>query len=189
MPENSRGLYYSSSYKFPRLRRQDLVKIEDVILNELRPQRYHIACHGLEYNRVAEVSPNSKCETTLVVYTHAPCLRLKFARSWAELYCEENSDSISGAIQRISAIVSARESRGLWLWSRFAIWAAPMIGFGTFCEIVILVSTDRLPREAAFAGSAVLALCYLWWILSYRLNLYRFSRIDLNSKEPTKIGL
>ena len=179
MVEKSLGTYYSRYFKMPDVRRQDLQEMEDLILKDLHPDRYHIACQGFIYNRVSDIPVDSAEVVTLVIYTHSPCLRLKFARSWAELYCEENNETISPAVERLGSIVMSRERQTRWTLSKFSAWTAPMVGFGMLCEAVILVAFTNAPVMTVTFGVALLLISFAWWVVSYRATLFRYSRIRL----------
>src|ERR1022692_4679291 len=102
MAKPSLGSYYSHYFRMPSVRRSDLAEIEKIILDEVKPEQYHVVCQGFVYDRVDDIPVNSRVAQTLVVYTHTPCLRLKFARSWAELYCEDSNPERNPAIRRVS---------------------------------------------------------------------------------------
>src|ERR1039458_7694267 len=102
MTKKSLGQYYSRSYKMPHLKRQDLLDIQAVLLQVLHPKRSGIACHGFVYDRVEEIPLDSKPTVTLVVFTHEPSMRIKFARSWAEISCEEMAGDVAPALDRKS---------------------------------------------------------------------------------------
>jgi len=181
MAKRSIGTYYSGYFKMPSVNRQDLLDIEKIVLSDLHPERYHVVCQGFVYDRVEDIPTDAGTAVTLVVYTHAPCLRLKFARSWAELYCEDNNAERDPVIRRLGDIVTRRERRTLWKFSRFAIWAAPMLGFGVVCEVVMLILAGHLSRSMVKPGVAFLVMMTLWWIIAYRATLFRFSRIRLRN--------
>ncbi|MFA5975898.1 MAG: hypothetical protein WC859_06990 [Elusimicrobiota bacterium] len=182
MAKKSLGSYYSYSFKMPNIRRQDLAQIEEVILKDLQPQQYHLACHGAVYDRVADIPQDSGVEKTLVVYTHTPCLRLKFARSWAELYVEDHNDQIDPAIRRISAIVSSRERYMLWRFSKFSIWLAPLIGFGGISLTVDMIAQEKLPGTAIYGALGLLGLTVIWWTIGHWSSACRFSRVHLSNE-------
>ncbi len=179
MTQPSRGSYYACAFKMPSLNRSDLSEIEKVILESLHPERYHMACQGFLYNRVCDIPIDSDKAITLVVYTHAPCLRLKLARSWAELYCEDNNSERQDAIERIVNLVKSRERRNLWRFSKLAIWGAPILGFGLLSEVVILVAGGHLSPVMIKPAIGFLLMTFIWWVIAYRVTLYRFSRIHL----------
>jgi len=151
MAIRSLGTYFSRYFKMPAISRQDLLEIEKTILSDLHPERYHLACQGFVYDRVDDIPTNVGTAFALVLYTHTPCLRLKFTRSWAELYCEDNNADLDPIIQRVAEMVSRRERPILWRLSRMAIWVAPVIGLGGLCEVVILapppLAAWNLPAE------------------------------------------
>jgi hypothetical protein len=177
MVRKSRGLYFTASFKMPALRRQDLIDIEKEILEQLKPQEYHLACWGDEYDRVDEISSESDTAFTFVVHTHSPCLRLKLARSWAELYCEESGEGARAVAHKISDIVRRREQALLWRSCKIAVWLAPTLGCAILSELVILIAWDRIPFSAIYPGLAFFLITYAWWIFSYRTTLFRFSRV------------
>jgi hypothetical protein len=176
----SLGSYYSGYFKMPDIHRQNLTQIEDVILTELKPKRYHLACQGVVYDRVEDIPKDAGSTITLVVYTHEPCLRLKFARSWSEMYVEENSEAIDPAVRKISEIVRACERRTLWKLSKLSIWMAPLLGFGGTTLVVQLIFLGHLPLYALYWALGGLALASIWWATGYRFSLFRYSRICLN---------
>jgi hypothetical protein len=182
MARKSLGTYYAGHFKMPDLRRADLIQMEEVILQTLKPERYHLSCQGFEYDRVEDIPPDLGCLTTLVIQTHSPCVHLKFARSWAELYSEQNDDRTAPAIQQVAAIISGRERRVLWKLAKLSAWLAPMAGFSGLSAVVILVSFGCVAFPALYGGVAFLALAWAWWVVGYRATLFRFCRINLSAR-------
>jgi hypothetical protein len=172
------GTYYSQYFKMPLVYRNDLEAIEKLI-QSLHPKRYRLACGGVEYEHLADIPSEIEAVEVLVIYTHNPCLRLKFARSWAELYSGEDSTEVNEAVREVSQIVTETERPLLWAFSKYSAWLAPLLGFGSLAVALGLILLDLLPIKSLYLVSWLLSLVSVWWIIGHRYSLHSFSRIEL----------
>jgi hypothetical protein len=177
------GSYYSQYFRMPCLYREDLEAIEAIIREELKPAKYHVAFEGCEYESVQDVAGDQAEVHTLVVYTQDPSLRLKFARSWAELYAGESGPALDSAIRKIGQVVAATERHWVWAFSKFSAWAAPLLGFGCVAILSELFALGT-PARSLYSVLTLLLLTAVWWVLGYRNVFYRFSCLDLRKKRP-----
>lgn len=172
------GTYFSQYFKMPYLYRDDLEAIESEIREKLKPKKYHLACNGFEYDRLEEIPRDTIRTGVLVIYTHSPCLRLKFARSWTELYSGDEGTGIDDAVRRIAAIVAKAERRWLWGFCKFSAWLAPLIGFGSLAVGIGLIALGVLPIRSLYLLAWLLMLVSIWWAVGYRYCVHSFSGID-----------
>ena len=179
------GTYVCQYFKMPHLYRDDLEEIETAIRRHLNPKEYHLSFGGNSYTGLDETPAHAPTMNVLVFYTHNPCVRLKFTRSWAELYCAETNEDITDGLQEIKRIVQSCERRRLWCFSRYSNWCAPMLGFGAMAAAVEAVTQQLLPRIAVGWGLGLLALCAVWWFVGFDLTVRRYCRIDFQ-RERTR---
>ncbi len=175
------GSYYAHYFKMPYLFRSDLETIEQIILEQLHPKKYRIACGGFEYDSVNDIPQDAPTVHTLVVYTHSPCLRLKFAHSWAELYCGDSAGSVN-AVHRIADVVIQSEQTALWSLCKYSAWLAPLIGFGSTAIAFGSIHLGLADVGSLYVAGFVFLCSVLWWVIGYRFNLYRFSCIDFQKE-------
>ncbi len=164
----------------PYLYRNDLEAIEKILLKELKPKKYSISCDGFEYEGVDEIAEYPTKTHVLVVYTHSPCMRLKFARSWAELYAGDDGDGMDAAIRKVAAIVTRAERSWLWFVCNSSSWLAPLIGFGSFAVAVGVIALWNAPGSLIYAAGLIMLAMSVWWGVGYRYRLCAFSSIDLS---------
>ena len=172
------GTYFSQYFKMPSLFRDDLEVIEKVICDELKPEKYHIACGGFEYDRLDDIPSDMGAAGVLVIYTHSPCLRLKFARSWTELYSGDEGVGIDDAVRRIALIVSKGERLWLWGFCKFSAWLAPLVGFGSLAIVIGLIALEMVPLRSLYLVVWLLIMVSIWWAVGHRYSVHSFSRID-----------
>ena len=175
----SLGRYFCHYFKMPHLFREDLKAIEAIIQKELKPKAFHIAFDGVEYDSVEDIDLATESTHVLVIYTQEPAVRLKFARSWAELYCGIATPKILESGEKIAKIVHKRERENLWIFGKYSSWMAPLLGFGSIAVTMGMIHIGSWPADSLYAASTLLVFCAVWWAIGYRCSLYAFSRVDL----------
>jgi hypothetical protein len=173
------GTYFSQYFKMPHLYRDDLEAIEKTVRKELKPDKFILACGGFEFETVEDLASDMKTTSVLVIYTHNPCVRLKFARSWAELYSGNVNEGIADAVQKIAMIVSKGERPWLWRFCKLSAWLAPLIGFGSLTITLGLIMLEAISPRSLYLASWLLMTVSIWWAVGHRGSLNNFSRIDL----------
>jgi hypothetical protein len=174
------GTYFSQYFKMPHLYRDDIELIEETILKELKPKKYSLACNGFEFKRLEDIPEKIKTTSVMVLYTHTPCIRLKFARSWAELYAGDDGTSVD-AVKKIAQFVSRGERPVLWKFCKLSAWLAPLIGFGSLAIFLGLIMLEVLTPNILYVMPWLLVFVSIWWAVGHRGSLHSFSRIDLQS--------
>src|SRR5437870_3552243 len=112
--KKSIGTYFAQYFKMPHIYRDDLKAIEKMIRDDLKPKKYSIACEGFECEGVDDMPPTVDHTGVFVIHTYNPWMRLKFARSWAELYSGDDGTEIADAVKKIAFIISKCERPLLW---------------------------------------------------------------------------
>src|SRR5262245_46396261 len=106
MMRKTLGSYYCRYFKMPLLFQEELHAIEQIIEKDLKTESYCIATGWFEYKNLDDIPEAATPTNALVIYTHNPCLRLKLARSWAELQAGDDGRKIEHGIHKIADIVS-----------------------------------------------------------------------------------
>ena len=176
--KETKGTYICQYFKMPHLYRRDLEAIENIFQTQLKSTEYHIAFDGIEYERLDQIPPEKKKTHVLIFFTHNPCVRLKFAHSWAELYCAETNNEISEGLEQMKQILLASERRTLWRLAKYSNWSAPLIGLGAVGLASIEIGQGRLPTITMFWALGVLAAASLWWFVAFFLMVQRFSCLE-----------
>ncbi len=176
------GSYYCRYFSMPYLFREDLEAIERVIQDQLKPEKFHIAFNGCEYDNVADLEDLTTPAHVMVLYTKAPSLRLKLARSWSEIYAGDMTPGMDEVMRAISAIIGKTERKTLWAITKYSSWMAPLIGFGTVAISTNLIILHILPIQFQYVNAAFLAVSSIWWMIGYRFRVFQFSRIDLRKR-------
>jgi hypothetical protein len=177
--KKSIGTYYSHYFKMPHLYRDDLNAIEKAILHDLKPSRYRLAFGGVEYEHLDEIPQDTLSTNVLVIYTIGPSLRLKFSRSWTELYSGEDSTDTDETIRTIAHIVSRGERFWLWNFCQSSMWLAPLVGFGSFGLVTAWISMGYLSVRSLYLVTLLLIMMSIWWAVGYHYKLHAFSCVDL----------
>ncbi|HVO32408.1 MAG TPA: hypothetical protein VMU17_00745 [Elusimicrobiota bacterium] len=180
--KKTRGSYYCRYFNMPYLHRDDVEKIEAIIREKLKPSAYHIAYDGFEYDAVSDMAETGSPIYVMVFYTHAPSIRLKFARSWAELYAGDLGAETEEAVRAIADVVAGSERKWLWNMTKYSSWLAPILGFGTVAVTTNLMIMHLLPISFEYVNLMFLCGTAIWWAVGYRYRLFRFSRVDLSRR-------
>jgi hypothetical protein len=178
--KKSIGTYFAQYFKTPHLYRDDLKAIEKVIREDLKPKRYSLACKGFEFDGIDDIPADIDHAGVLVIHTYSPWLRLKFARSWAELYSGDDGSGVDDAVRKIAFIVSKCERRWLWAFCKYSTWLAPLVGFGSLAVALGLIALDVLAMHSLYLVVWLLIWVSLWWAFGHHYSVYSFSRIDFH---------
>jgi hypothetical protein len=182
--EKSLGRYLSQYFHMPHLYRDDLEAIERIVMEELRPESYHVALAGFRHKGVSEIPKELETVNTFVFYAHNPSFRLKLARSWAELYSDVEDPNAQASLKKILEIVKKNERPGLWLLCRKAPWLAPLLGFGMVAIITGCVNVGFLRPGAMAIAPVVLLIGAIWWAVGHYYTAFGFSRVTLHENRP-----
>jgi hypothetical protein len=174
------GTYFTQYFKMPHLYHDDLQLIEETILDHVKPEKYVLSCEGMEFTRLADLARELDSAHVLVMYTHAPCMRLKFARSWAELYSGEETTGTKEATRLIAQVVNRRQRLWLWGFCKYAAWLAPLLGFGSLAIMLGLMALGYLEVRVLYLEILFLLLGAIWWGVGHRYTLHSFSSLDFN---------
>src|SRR5690349_8883232 len=112
----SKGTYFCHYFKMPHLIRDDLKAIESILNKELKPKAFHIAFGGVEFDSVEDIDSSNGVTHMLVLQTQEPTIRLKLARSWAELYCGAATPKTLECGENLAEIIRKRERKNLWVF-------------------------------------------------------------------------
>ena len=176
--KKSIGTYFAQYFKMPRLYREDLKAIEKVIREDLKPKRYSLSCGGFECEGLDDVPADIDHTGVLVIHTYSPWLRLKFSRSWAELYSGDDGSGVHDAVQKIGIIVSKCERPWLWTFSKYSAGLAPLVGFGSLAVALGLIALDVLALRSLYLVALLMIWVSIWWGFGHLYTYHSFSRID-----------
>ena len=174
------GSYFSRYFKMPSLYRDDLEALESIIRKELKPDAMHVALNGFEYDELSEVGDIAGPADTIVFYTHTPCIRLKFARSWAELYATDITEKNHAALTHMAELIPRTERRQLWLFAKLSTWIAPLFTFAALAIGPIFITLGWLELRPGFSATILLALLgMVWWVIGRHWTVSRFCKINV----------
>lgn len=162
--------------KMPRLFREDLISIEEIITGELKPREYKLETAKYEYEKVDLIPKDSGVVNEFHIRTYSPVIFIDFSRNSARIYAEEDDLITIGAFEKILKILKNRE-RKISLWSsKVALWVAPIL-FGL--SIPQIIELGEIKSEKLWIALSVAVLAAICWIVSFRRILYKFSVINL----------
>ncbi len=159
----------------PHIYREDLEKIENLILNELKPREYKIETNEYEYEKVEQLQKDLGTAVDLHVQTYTPYLSIDFNKNSARVYSGDDDLKTMGAFDQIFSILSKKERRVLYYLSKVSVWVAPIL---FFAPIRALAEIDKVDNPKLWVVLGVVLVSALWWVIGFYSSLYKFSIID-----------
>ncbi len=166
----------SRKFKMPRLFRDDLVEIEDIIKNDLKPSKYTLETKEYEYETVESIPKDTTDTTELTIQTFLPSIYVDLSHSIAEIYTFESQNLITvGALTKISNVIEKRE-RPILLW--FIRVSTPII-FLLFVMLLNLISyKDVLSTTEKSISITITLLCLPYLAIVHYIRFYRYSIVS-----------
>src|ERR1035437_7693836 len=101
--------YLLKTFDMVHLFRDDLEKIEHILKDELKAEKFTISTSGYEYNSISEIQSDSMSTNDLVIQTSQPYVCITLEKASAQLYFAENSLAEEGAFSELSNILKDRQ--------------------------------------------------------------------------------
>jgi hypothetical protein len=143
-----------------------------------------LAVNGFEYESLEDIKDNPGVANIMAIYTHDPCMRIKFAHSWAELYAADTGEPESqqrATLQKVADCIAATERPRLWYFSKLSAWLAPLLAFGALSAVPLMVALQYVDYRFGVILMLGLAIpTIVWWIGGRHLATRRFCRIDFS---------
>ena len=110
---------FSKKFKMPRLFRDDLIAMEEIIKDELKPREYKLETKEYEYENVELIPKDTKDTTALTIRTYLPNITIYLSGSNAEIRTYDKPDLATlGVITKISNMIEKRERLVLFWFIR-----------------------------------------------------------------------
>jgi|SRR3989344_1813632 len=164
--------------KMPHMFREDLENIEEIITKELSPREYKLESESFEYTSIKEISGDTGSTNHFYIKTYSPYISIDFSKSYARVYTDEDDLKTIGAFKKILAIISKRERKTLWIFSKLANYLAPSL----------LTFTVILPRSAQISQNMSLflvstSLLMVWIIFGFWTDIKKYSIIEFVNRK------
>lgn len=158
----------------PRLFRDDLVEIEKIIKNELKPREYKLETKDYEYEEIESIPSDTKQTVDFHIQTHDPYISIDFNRFSARVYAGDDNLDTTGALTKIIEILSRKERKVLFWSQKIAVWIAPIL---FIAPIQALTEIGEIKSTKHWVALGVSLLAAIWWIVSFYSSMYKFSTI------------
>jgi hypothetical protein len=169
----------------PHLFREDLENIEEIILNDLGPQRYSIETTTHEYSKLAEIPEDSIAQNNCTISSWAPNLTILIGDNSATISTYDDDLKCLGVLEKIKSIILKRERRFLWfVVERCSLLFAAVVGlFFTRAEFSFgYHNYDRGAQDLFVAFIAILLTLFLGHLKFYRYSVIEFSRMSRHAQ-------
>lgn len=170
---------FTKDFKMPYLFRDDLEMIQEIILNELKDGKYKIEFDDYECSAIDEIDKDTERSSDFHITTFSPYLSIHFEKSDARIYTSEEDLKTIGAIAKISEIISKRERKYLWYFSKASAFLALPIGMtaGNFASFLIK-HYPAFSKIIAFASLLNFVVCCTWLYIGFKSDFYCFSIVE-----------
>lgn len=167
--------------KMPHLFREDLENIENVIKQELSPNRYKLESESFEYTGMSEIKDKVKETTEFRIESHAPDVIIVFTRKKASIHAHDDSVETMGAIKKVLDIVTKGERRFLFYSSHIGYLIAPiLIIFSSLILYRPYIIGDLLETTHLIL---ILLFSIIWFVIIVYVVENQFSLVEFTYKE------
>ena len=173
---------FERKLNYPKIFLDDLVEIEEIIIKELKTDKYKIVAENFEYSSVKEIPKKNKPIHELKIIVEFSTLSLYLTGYAAHLSADGNNLSAIGAAQKIFEIISVRERKifgSSFKLSAFLFFALSIAAFAGF--IFITSNNLGMTYYLIILLAVLLAIYSAWYGINFPFN--HFSEINLINRD------
>lgn len=171
---------FKKDLKMPKVWREDLEAIEEIIIKELSAEKYMIETDEYEYNTVNKIPKDTKTTAELRIQTYRPYITINFSQYSASIYSGDDDLKTKGAVSKILEILSRSERPLLFWFQRFSMTIAPIL-FVLFFKIFETISETK--TILFWITSGILIAIVICCIVSFYISTNKFSCVQFIYKK------